>query len=82
MNTHIAQSQVFLMAFQTLPDETKKEVFQTLKEQYDETQDFYTSITEQEKKDILEGLSDIDSGKTTPHSQIMTEATKWLKNNF
>ena len=79
MNSHIAQSQVFLMAFQTLPEETKKEVFQTLKEQLDDTQDFYTSITEQEKKDIQEGLSDIDAKKTTPHSLVMTEAKKWLK---
>ncbi len=79
MNTHTAQSQVFLMAFQTLPEEIKKEVFQTLKEQLDDTIDFWDSITEQEKKDINAGLSDIDSGKTTAHKQVMSQAKTWLK---
>ncbi len=79
MNTQTAQSQVFLMAFQTLSEDAKKEVYQTLKEQLDDTIDFWDSITEQEKKDINDGLSDIDSGKTTSHNQVMSEAKAWLK---
>ncbi len=36
MTTSHAQGQIFLMAYQCLPDETKKEVYQILKEQFGE----------------------------------------------
>lgn len=76
MTTNKAQSQIFLMAFQSLPAETQKEVFQTLKEQFDDTTDFWDTLTVQEKKDIQAGLADIDSGKTTPHHEVMANAKK------
>lgn len=79
MNINTAQSQIFMMAFQALTDENKREVYLSIKEQVGEESDFWRLITTQEKQDIKAGLADIDNRNVTSNDEVFLQAKQWLK---
>ncbi|OWK97653.1 hypothetical protein EGH90_10815 [Kaistella haifensis] len=44
----------------------------------EETKDWWNEISDEEKESIEKGLSDAESGKLTPHSEIIKKYEKWL----
>ena len=43
-----------------------------------ESKDWWNEISDEEKESIEKGLSDAESGKLTPHSEIIKKYEKWL----
>ena len=43
-----------------------------------ETKDWWNEISDEEKESIEKGLSDAESGKLKPHSEIRKKYEKWL----
>ena len=43
-----------------------------------ETKDWWNETSDEEKKSIEKGLSDAESGKLKPHSEIRKKYEKWL----
>lgn len=43
-----------------------------------ETKDWWNEISNEEKESIEKGLSDAESGKLKPHSEIRKKYEKWL----
>ena len=43
-----------------------------------ETKDWWNEISDEEKESIEKGLSDAESGKLNPHSEIRKKYEKWL----
>ena len=43
-----------------------------------ETKDWWNETSDEEKESIEKGLSDAESGKLTPHSEIIKKYEKWL----
>ena len=43
-----------------------------------QTKDWWTEISEEEKKSIEKGISDADNGKLNPHSKARKVYEKWL----
>lgn len=44
----------------------------------EETKDWWNEISDEEKESIEKGLSDAESGKLKPHSEIRKKYEKWL----
>ncbi|AZB21079.1 hypothetical protein H0S70_09760 [Chryseobacterium manosquense] len=44
----------------------------------EEKKDWWNEISDEEKESIEKGLSDAESGKLTPHSEIIKKYEKWL----
>ncbi len=44
----------------------------------EEKKDWGNEISDEEKESIEKGLSDAESGKLTPHSEIIKKYEKWL----
>ena len=40
-------------------------------------EDFAYSLSEEEREGILQGLRDIEEGRTLPHSEVMRKFDKW-----
>lgn len=40
--------------------------------------DFWVTLSEQEKKEIEEGLEDVKNGDVIDHETVMEQAKKWL----
>lgn len=43
-----------------------------------ETKDWWNEISDEEKESIEKGISDAESGKLKPHSEIRKKYEKWL----
>jgi predicted transcriptional regulator len=41
-------------------------------------EDWWDTISQQERDDIEEGLDDIRNGRTVPHEEVMKKYAKWL----
>lgn len=59
-----------------LNDAVTLQEFIELKKQKEE--DWWDQIDEQERVEILEGLSEASSDQTTPHDQVMSKYKQWL----
>ena len=58
---------------------TIKEMIDKIMElKQEETKDWWNEISDEEKESIEKGLSDAESGKLTPHSEIIKKYEKWL----
>ena len=44
----------------------------------EEKKDWWNEISDEEKESIEKGLSDAESGKLTPHSEIIKKYEKWF----
>ena len=44
----------------------------------EEKKDWWNETSDEEKESIEKGLSDAESGKLTPHSEIIKKYEKWL----
>lgn len=49
-----------------------------LKLRKEETQDWWESVSEEEKQSIENGISDADNNKVEPHSSVRNIYEKWL----
>lgn len=59
-----------------LNDEDILDKIESLRKQED---DWWDAIGEDEKTEILEGLSQLDRGESVAHEQVMAKYKKWLK---
>ena len=58
-----------------LNDEDILDKIESLRKQED---DWWDAIGEDEKTEILEGLSQLDRGESVAHEQVMAKYKKWL----
>ncbi|MFO8001053.1 MAG: hypothetical protein R6U46_07410 [Marinilabilia sp.] len=58
-----------------LQDET---VLSRIEQLQSHKQDWWDLISEEEKAEIKEGISQADKGETRPHSEVMKKYQKWL----
>ncbi|MCR8561671.1 hypothetical protein KXD93_28710 [Mucilaginibacter sp. BJC16-A38] len=43
----------------------------------DRKTDWFDELTEDQQKDVLEGLAEADRGETVPHSEVVKMYSKW-----
>lgn len=62
-----------------LKDETTLRMLKELKEKSASNQnDWWNSITAEERMSIERGIADSENGRLTPHSEIRKKYVKWL----
>jgi len=61
-----------------LEDESIIEDIKSLKENSSNWKDWWSDLSEEEKKGIEEGLRDIEEGRTYTYEQVKNEVNKWF----
>lgn len=77
MNTQILNEKLELIQWLSTLEDTSiiKKLIQFRK---DETEDWWDSISEEEKKSIEKGISEADNDELKPHSEARKVYEKWL----
>ena len=55
-----------------------EEILSKIEQLIAEESDWWDMIGDDEKSEIAQGLSDIEKGRTKPHSEVMAKYNKWL----
>ncbi len=74
------QSEVFV-AIAEIMASNNPELKETFLDQLEDEQkgDYWDTLSERQKKELIQALREVDEGKTYGHEQVKQEAQTWLK---